>query len=76
MSVTTHSTLTQYQARGRASVPGVSGLLATIKMFFATWRRRVQEREAFARLDQRDLRDMGLSQWEVEREIAKPFWRE
>ncbi len=41
-----------------------------------TWRKRNQERQAFAHLDYRDLRDIGLSQWEVEAELAKPFWRD
>jgi uncharacterized protein YjiS (DUF1127 family) len=29
----------------------------------------------FAALDRRDLSDLSLSRWEVERELAKPFWR-
>jgi uncharacterized protein YjiS (DUF1127 family) len=51
-------------------------MVAWIGDRLGTWRRRIQERRAFAHLDQRDLRDMGLSRWEVEREVAKPFWRE
>ncbi len=76
MSVTTHNALTQSQANVRPSVRHQSGLLARIGGLFWIWRRRIQDRKAFAHLDQRDLRDMGLSQWEVERELAKPFWRE
>jgi uncharacterized protein YjiS (DUF1127 family) len=40
------------------------------------WRSRRQERRMFASLDGRDLHDLGLSQWDVEREIARPFWRD
>jgi uncharacterized protein YjiS (DUF1127 family) len=40
-----------------------------------TWRRRISERQILARLDYRELRDIGLSRWDVEREVAKPFWR-
>ena len=76
MSATIHSVLTQAQANGRPSVHHQSGLYAWIGDLFGTWRRRIQERQAFAHLEQRDLRDMGLSQWEVESELAKPFWRE
>ncbi len=76
MSVTTHSALTQCQANPSASALDHPGVVARIGDVFGTWRRRIQERQAFAHLDQRDLRDMGLSQWEVESELAKPFWRE
>ena len=75
MSVTTHSALTQSQANVHSLVGHPSGLVARIGDLFWTWRRRIQDRQAFAHLDQRDLRDMGLSQWEVETELAKPFWR-
>jgi uncharacterized protein YjiS (DUF1127 family) len=39
------------------------------------WRRRHRERHAFPVLDERALRDLRLSRWDVERELAKPFWR-
>ena len=37
--------------------------------------RRRQEREALARLDERQLRDMGLSRSLVMRELDKWFWQ-
>jgi uncharacterized protein YjiS (DUF1127 family) len=75
MSATTQNALTQSQTNPHSSArqPGVTALIGDL---FGTWRRRVQERQAFAHLDQRDLRDIGLSQWEVETELSKPFWRE
>jgi uncharacterized protein YjiS (DUF1127 family) len=76
MSVTTHNALTQRQANAGQLTRRQPRLTTWIGGLFRTWRRRIQERQAFAHLDQRDLRDMGLSQWEVERELAKPFWRE
>jgi uncharacterized protein YjiS (DUF1127 family) len=76
MSVTTHNALTQCQANAGPSSHRQVGAIAWIGDLFGTWSRRIQERQAFAHLDQRDLRDMGLSQWEVETELAKPFWRE
>ncbi len=39
------------------------------------WRARIGERHAFPVLGERDLRDLRLSRWDVERELAKPFWR-
>ncbi len=42
----------------------------------ATWRRRSVERDQLARLDDRELRDIGLSRSLIYWELAKPFWRE
>ena len=39
------------------------------------WQRRANERHALAHLDDRMLRDLGLSRSEVARELRKPFWR-
>ena len=39
------------------------------------WQGRATQRHALARLDDRLLRDVGLSQSEVTRELRKPFWR-
>jgi uncharacterized protein YjiS (DUF1127 family) len=39
------------------------------------WRDRIRDRRGFPNLDERDLRDMGLSRWDIDRERAKPFWR-
>ena len=39
------------------------------------WRERARQRHALAELDDRMLKDIGLSQAEVSREIAKPFWQ-
>jgi uncharacterized protein YjiS (DUF1127 family) len=54
--------------RGTAAV---KSLVRTLRL----WRRRISERHAFPVLDERDLRDLRLSRWDVERELAKPFWR-
>lgn len=53
------------------SIAVVQALRRTLRL----WRKRIRERHAFAVLDERDLRDMRLSRWDVERELAKPFWR-
>jgi uncharacterized protein YjiS (DUF1127 family) len=40
------------------------------------WRRRARQRRALLLLDDRLLRDIGLTRWEVERHARVPFWRE
>ena len=45
------------------------------KSIFQTWRERSQSRAALRNLDEQQLRDVGLSRREAEREARKPFWR-
>jgi len=40
------------------------------------WSKRMETRRELAELSFRDIQDVGLDQAEIEREIAKPFWRE
>lgn len=40
------------------------------------WRRRSRDRPQLALLDDRILRDIGLSRGDVLAEINKPFWRQ
>lgn len=39
------------------------------------WRAKAQGRRVFAFLDSRDLRDLGWSHQDVERELVRRFWR-
>ena len=41
-----------------------------------TWGARIHERHTFPVIDDRELRDLGLSRWELDRELRKPFWRD
>ncbi len=50
---------------------GLARLLATL----GRWRRRMREREQLARLDERALRDIGVSPAQARVEADKPFWR-
>ncbi len=69
--------------RPTVSVPEVSGdfvrtLIHLPAVLFETlllWQGRADERAHLASLDDRLLRDMGLSRAEAEREAATPFWR-
>ena len=40
------------------------------------WRRRARDRSQLAQLDDRMLRDIGLTRADAEFLINKPFWRE
>jgi uncharacterized protein YjiS (DUF1127 family) len=42
---------------------------------FREWRHRARSRRELARLDERMLKDIGISRVEVELEVRKPFWR-
>lgn len=57
--------------------PGVGtvGLTTSIGRTIGLWRSRIRERHAIGSFDYRDLRDLGLSRWDAERELSKPFWR-
>ena len=39
------------------------------------WQERAQERQALERMDERMLKDMGLSKADVARETTKKFWQ-
>jgi uncharacterized protein YjiS (DUF1127 family) len=41
----------------------------------AVWQERRRQRFTLARLDDRMLRDIGLTTVDVQHEISKPFWR-
>lgn len=40
-----------------------------------TWLQRDRDRRALQALDDRLLRDIGISRSDVEQEVTKPFWR-
>lgn len=40
-----------------------------------TWLERARQRRHLGELDDRLLRDIGLSRADVEHEISQPFWR-
>jgi uncharacterized protein YjiS (DUF1127 family) len=53
----------------------ISGAMRSVGRTLRLWRRRYRERHVFPVLDERDLRDLRLTRWDVERELTKPFWR-
>jgi uncharacterized protein YjiS (DUF1127 family) len=54
------------------ATPLIRSVIGTIRL----WRSRIRERHVFpAGLDERQLHDLRLSRWELDRELRKPFWR-
>lgn len=54
---------------------GPAGVLPWVLDILLTWQERARERRRLLMLDDRLLRDIGLSRADVEREAALPFWR-
>ncbi len=54
----------------------LAGTFTAFHKVLNTWRRRARERRELSTLDQRALRDLGLSPSEVNFEANKPFWRD
>jgi len=62
-------------ASGQRGLPSPLEALLGFGQLLLRWNARWQEREQLREMDERTLRDIGLSRREVEHEIAKPFWR-
>lgn len=74
MAVVTQNIMTHCRA---ARLPAVrhAGLPERVAGLIKLWQARRRERRTFTMLGHRELREIGLSRWEVEQELAKPFWR-
>jgi len=46
-----------------------------IRRAFQGWRASRAGRRALASLTERDFQDIGHTRWELEYELARPFWR-
>jgi uncharacterized protein YjiS (DUF1127 family) len=53
----------------------VLGMLVRLADSLVVGRERRRQRNALARLDDRMLRDIGLTTADVEGELSKPFWK-
>ncbi len=51
------------------------GLFTRVVDVMLTWSDRMRQRRHLAELDDRLLRDIGISRADVEAEISRPFWR-
>jgi len=70
----TRSSASQLQAR-IGFAPRRSGIVASLIERLAEWQERARSRVLLGRMDDRMLRDMGISRSDVDVEVAKPFWR-
>ena len=66
---------TVHTRRGRRVWQRIHVLLAWGLEVLRTWQHRCQGRHALRHLDDRLLKDIGLSRVAAAREAAKPFWR-
>jgi uncharacterized protein YjiS (DUF1127 family) len=60
----------------RAAVHALSDSWTHATATLREWRRRTRERRQLAELDDRMLKDIGLTRADAEFLINKPFWRE
>jgi uncharacterized protein YjiS (DUF1127 family) len=63
------------RARRRAMRPALRQGLSRVFAALREWRQRSRSRAELARLDERMLRDIGVTRGDVWREINQPFWR-
>jgi len=54
----------------------LAGTYTAFNQILNTWRRRARERRELSQLDHRTLRDLGLSEGQIQFEANKPFWRD
>jgi uncharacterized protein YjiS (DUF1127 family) len=54
----------------------LAGTFTAFAQILQTWRNRTHDRNAIAQLDQRTLRDLGISESQARFEANKPFWRD
>lgn len=59
----------------RTRLPSPLDVLRGAFRTLSLWTLRWQDRRHLRELDERMLRDVGLSREDVEREAGKPFWR-
>jgi uncharacterized protein YjiS (DUF1127 family) len=60
----------------RRAEGGLAGAAHRVATMFREWRRRMRDRARLAELDERMLKDIGLTRADAEFLINKPFWRE
>jgi uncharacterized protein YjiS (DUF1127 family) len=59
----------------RFAAPRGTRLLRSILARLAEWRRRSEQRATLAGMNNRMLKDVGISRADAVREASKPFWQ-
>ena len=60
----------------RTAIDDLSDAAQWVFATFRQWRQRSREREQISRMDERMLKDIGITRAEALRLGSKPFWRE
>jgi len=60
---------------GMSGLRSATSLLDSVLQALLAWQDRDRQRRQLAELDDRLLKDIGLSVGDVARETRKPFWR-
>jgi uncharacterized protein YjiS (DUF1127 family) len=55
---------------------GIKAWTATAVGLLLCWHERARQRRALLRLDDRMLKDIGISRADAEREASRPFWQD
>ena len=66
----------QAATRHRTALDDLSDAAQWVLGTLRQWRRRSREREQISRMDERMLKDIGITRAEALRLGSKPFWRE
>jgi uncharacterized protein YjiS (DUF1127 family) len=66
----------RYRVRQHNAVHALSDVGNQVVTTLREWRRRARDRAHLAELDDRMLKDIGLTRTDAEFLINKPFWRE
>ncbi len=79
MFVSRNSTLTRTPVPGLHDLArlgaGLTSALPALWETLLTWQERASQRRLLASLEDRMLKDVGISRADAEREASKPFWR-
>ena len=75
-TMTFGTTLTVGLARLAWTTANVIARVAQIPDLLYDWQQRTRTRHQLMTMDDRLLKDMGISRYDAVREGAKPFWRE
>lgn len=59
---------------GREFIRALQNLSAQLLTTLREWEERARQRRRLSELDDRMLRDIGLTRADVSREVEKPFW--
>jgi len=70
-----HSTIARHSAHGYHPMQAVSATLARLLRSFYAWNSRRQGNAQLLLLDDRELKDIGLSRAQALFQHDKPFWR-